>query len=560
MKRTLTVNLNNVVFHIDDDAYEMLQTYLAEISRHLSVDERKEVMNDIEARIAELFTERLQKSKNVINLDDVNEIIGILGKPNQFGDAEDDETDNEKSDSKSDKKKARRFYRDPENAVLGGVAGGTAAYFGWDVTWVRIGLVVLTLISAGNFIPIYLLVWIVAPKAVTASQRLEMQGEDVTVDSIKSEINNLKNFVESDKFKQSTETIGERLIDFLRIIFKIIFGFVGGVLGFVGIVLAGALVLALIVLIFDPNLIPGFAPKFWTDFSLVTPDKAVLLVIALLLVVGCPLFMLVYWAIRIITGRKYATKTTSLVILILWFAGLFMLYSFSAKTFIHWNKFGRNNWTFSSTESNSPIKEEIRTVNPFQQIEISGNIELILTQDSVRKVLISAPELLLPYIKTEIKGSKLDVYCEKGFMNSKIKLYVSTDSIFSLVANGASSIKSTSAINSSTFSLELNGASKASLDLSVLKNINLDISGASYADIDGSVPNLFIEVSGASKVDADQLNAQNVKVETNGASSAKVYAIESVDADASGASSIRCEGSPKNEKKFSGPGSNITVK
>ena len=74
MKKTLTVNLNNIVFHIDDDAYEMLQTYLADVARHLSEDEKKEVMNDIEARVAELFTERLQRNKNVVNIEDVEEI------------------------------------------------------------------------------------------------------------------------------------------------------------------------------------------------------------------------------------------------------------------------------------------------------------------------------------------------------------------------------------------------------------------------------------------------------------------------------------------------------
>lgn len=111
MKKTLTVNLNNVVFHIDDDAYEMLQTYLSDVEKHLSDDEKKEVMSDIEARVAELFTERLQKNKNVVNLDDVVEIINVLGKPSQYADGE-EETD---APPRSEKKRARRYYRDPEN-------------------------------------------------------------------------------------------------------------------------------------------------------------------------------------------------------------------------------------------------------------------------------------------------------------------------------------------------------------------------------------------------------------------------------------------------------------
>jgi len=131
MKKTLTVNLNNIVFHIDDDAYEMLQVYLADVARHLSEDEKKEVMNDIEARVAELFTERLQKNKNVVNIEDVQEIINVLGKPSQYADGEDTP---DTPPVNAEKKKARRFYRDPENAILGGIGGGIAAYFGWDVT------------------------------------------------------------------------------------------------------------------------------------------------------------------------------------------------------------------------------------------------------------------------------------------------------------------------------------------------------------------------------------------------------------------------------------------
>src|SRR5665647_1786465 len=148
MKKTLTVNLNNIVFHIDDDAYEMLQTYLSEISKYFESDEeKKEIMNDIEARIAELFTEKLQKNKNVVTLIDVQEIIEIMGKPSQYADEDDEETEAPKLDKKQ--QKSRRFYRDPENSILGGIAGGLAAYFGWDVTLIRILMVIAVFVGIG---------------------------------------------------------------------------------------------------------------------------------------------------------------------------------------------------------------------------------------------------------------------------------------------------------------------------------------------------------------------------------------------------------------------------
>ncbi len=84
--------------------------------------------------------------------------------------------------------------------------------------------------------------------------------------------------------------------------------------------------------------------------------------------------------------------------------------------------------------------------------------------------------------------------------------------------------------------------------------------GASRADIDGSANDLNIDVSGASKVDADELKAQNVVVEASGASKANVYAIQSIDAPASGASSIGCEGNPKFQKKSDSMGSKVSIK
>jgi phage shock protein PspC (stress-responsive transcriptional regulator) len=159
MKKTLTVNLNNVVFHIDDDAYELLQNYLSAVEKQLSEDERKEVMSDIEARVAELFTERLQRNKNVVNKEDVEQIIEVLGKPSQFG-GEESETETQSETGKQDKKRSRRFYRDPENSVLGGVCGGLSAYLGMDVTLLRIIFIILVFVGVGMIIPVYLIVWL----------------------------------------------------------------------------------------------------------------------------------------------------------------------------------------------------------------------------------------------------------------------------------------------------------------------------------------------------------------------------------------------------------------
>jgi phage shock protein PspC (stress-responsive transcriptional regulator) len=557
MKKTLTVNLNNIVFHIDDDAYDMLQTYLSEIADHFkSDDEKKEIMNDIEARIAELFTEKLQKNKNVVNLADVQEIIEIMGKPSQYAD-EDEQAEAPKSDKKQ--QKTRRFYRDPENAVLGGIAGGLAAYFGWDVTLIRILMVALVFLGVGVIIPIYLVVWLVAPQAITASQRLEMQGEDVTVESIKAEMNNVKNYMESEKFKESATTIGEKLMDIFKLFFKVVFGFVGAVLGIVGVVLIGALILLLFFLIFEPAVINGFAPDIVSNWSVITPEKMVMLIVSLILVVGCPIFLLIYWAIRIVSGRQNNSQTASWVVLILWLAGLFMFYSVGANTFIRLHNNDGFRYSINWGDNDSPVVDEVRDCDPFNSVEVSGNIELTLIQDSIQNVTLSSPSDYLSRIITKVENGTLKIYTEQFFMNRKIKVDISSNSLTGLVASGATKIETKNQLVAPEFTVELNGASKADMDLNVLGKFVVQIKGASKMDLKGTCETFKVKGSGASKINAKNLIAKNVDIDVSGASHARVYASENIKIDASGASEIVYFGSPKKVKKSNHIGSTIRM-
>jgi phage shock protein PspC (stress-responsive transcriptional regulator) len=557
MKKTLTVNLNNIVFHIDDDAYEMLQTYLHEIADHFqSEDEKKEIMNDIEARIAELFNEKLQKNKNVVNLVDVQEVIEIMGKPSQYA-GEDEEPATPKSDKKS--QRSRRFYRDPENAILGGIAGGLSAYFNIDVTLIRILLVVLVFIGVGFVIPVYIVVWFVAPEAVTASQRLEMQGEDVTVESIKTELNNAKSYVESDKFKQSASRVGVRFGEIMRWALKILFGIIGAVLGIIGIVLVGALLVFLFLIIFDPTLINGFAPEIFSNCSIMTPEKMIMLIISLILVVGCPIFMLVYWAIRIVSGRREHTRTASWVVLILWLAGVFMFYSIGANTFIHLRHRDGNPFSITWTDKDSPLNEEVRTVEPFNSIEVSGNIELILENDSTQKVTVSTQEDYMPKVITRVENGVLHIYAEHIFLNRTVKVNVSSDSIRSIKASGACQINTESELVLPELSLNLTGACQVDMDVKVAGLCFLDLTGASQANLSGTANQLKVEGTGACQIDAEDLISKSADVNVTGASQADVYASEKLDAKATGASEINCKGAPKTINKNTNVGSEINV-
>ncbi len=195
MKQTYSVNLGGIAFNIDDDAYLELRNYLQQIEAHFANEEEgKEIMADIETRIAELFQEQTKGSKQVIDLKDVREIIKILGDPAEIGGPENGGSSGRRESFGPSGH--RRIYRDSDNRVLGGVCSGMGAYWQLDTLVFRIIFVVAFLVF-GIGLVLYLVLWIVIPEAKTAAQKLEMKGEPVNVSNIgktvKEEFRNVRN-------------------------------------------------------------------------------------------------------------------------------------------------------------------------------------------------------------------------------------------------------------------------------------------------------------------------------------------------------------------------------
>ena len=141
MKRTLTINISGTVFNIDEDAYEKLQAYLLDINRYFGSDpEGREIIMDIEARIAELFQEKTKTGGNVVTIQHVDEVIEVMGRPSDFA-AEEEEDEEPTTQKKRTFHTGKRLYRDPEHQVLGGVCGGLGAYFNIDPVIFRLAFV-----------------------------------------------------------------------------------------------------------------------------------------------------------------------------------------------------------------------------------------------------------------------------------------------------------------------------------------------------------------------------------------------------------------------------------
>lgn len=179
MKVTVSINLGGYAFTIDEDAYESLQDYIRSLEREFEGEESaREIISDIESRLAELFRQKLSNYKQVISVEDVREAAGVLGTPEAISGNDEAEKIPHAS---------RRIYRDPDNRLLGGVSSGLAAWFDINMWLVRF-LFILLACGGGFGVLLYIVLWVLLPEAKTTAQKIEMRGEPVTIGSIKESV------------------------------------------------------------------------------------------------------------------------------------------------------------------------------------------------------------------------------------------------------------------------------------------------------------------------------------------------------------------------------------
>lgn len=149
MKKTVSVNIKGSNFLIEEDAYELLQDYLDRLNTALKNESgSKEIIEDVELRIAELCSEKLSEFKTVVELEDIEDILNTLGDPSMYLDEESEEGSQEQSyESSSNQSSERRLFRDTENAVIGGVCQGIANFMNIDVVIIRAIFVVILLFA-----------------------------------------------------------------------------------------------------------------------------------------------------------------------------------------------------------------------------------------------------------------------------------------------------------------------------------------------------------------------------------------------------------------------------
>ncbi|AEM69205.1 phage shock protein C, PspC [Allomuricauda ruestringensis DSM 13258] len=313
MNKTININLANTLFHIDDDAYNKLRRYLESIRRSFSGTKGSdEIIADIEARIAELFLEKMENERQVITHKEVDQVIEVMGQPEDYMVDEDIFEDEPKRTHAEPASRAKKLYRDIDHKYIGGVCAGLEHYLGIDALWVRLIFILLAVFTSGFGLIAYILLWILVPEAATTSQKLDMRGEPVNISNIERKVkegfDDVAEKVKSvdydkvgNKVKSSSKTFFDTIGDIILFLFKVFGKFIGILLIIIGAsTLVGLFFGLFTVGMFDAVQLPG------VDFyEIVNTSGAPVWLVSILLffAVGIPFFFLLYLGLKILVNN-----------------------------------------------------------------------------------------------------------------------------------------------------------------------------------------------------------------------------------------------------------------
>jgi phage shock protein PspC (stress-responsive transcriptional regulator) len=427
MNKTVNINLGGLVFHIDEDAFQKLTNYFEAIKRSLSnTSGQEEIIKDIEIRIGEIISEKHTSDKQVISLRQVDEIILIMGQPEDYRIEGDEPIDMEPNYTNT--KITKKLYRDEENAVIGGVLAGLGHYFGVDKAILRVILLIMVFAWGTGFVA-YIILWIAMPVAKTTSEKLEMRGEPVTISNIekkvREEIETLSGKIKSTDFegvKRGLKSNGNKLKDSFGEIIGSLINIFAKVIGALMIIASIAILVVFLigVLAFGTTNFEGFPFHSFIELGNFTDYPIWFFGMLFYLAVSIPSVFVLLLGVKIVSPTsKSIGSIAKYVLLSIWIITIGILISIGVKQASEYAYDGR---VYEKQTINLSSKDTLYIKfinNDYYSKDINDYKEFNVTKDSLNQDVVYSNSIsfqiektdeLLPYIKInkEAKGNSFE--------------------------------------------------------------------------------------------------------------------------------------------------------
>ncbi len=420
MNKTVNINLGGMFFHIDEDAYQKLTRYFEAIKRSLSSSNgQDEIIKDIEMRVSELLNDKQKSEKHVVGLKDVDEVIAVMGQPEDYRIDNDDDQPNQKTNFNSTSERGtKKLYRDKEGGLIGGVLSGLGYYFGIDKVWLRV-ILLIAIFFYGTGILAYIILWIVMPEAVSTSEKIEMKGEAVTISTIEKKVREEFDTV-SEKFKNvdfdkvgnqvksGADRVGSSFGDFILTILKIFAKFLGVILIMSSLTTLVLLFIGVFTLgttsVIDLPWQGFIESGNFTDYPIWTFG------ILMFLAVGIPFFFLLLLGFKLVSPAiKSIGNIAKYALLAIWLIAVGLAISLGVKQATEFAVEGR------------VVQKEKLNINPTDTLfvkfknndyyskNINDHHDFIITEDSTDTKMIYSNDVHITFLKTDEKTPYLQI-------------------------------------------------------------------------------------------------------------------------------------------------------
>jgi phage shock protein PspC (stress-responsive transcriptional regulator) len=457
MNKTVNINLGGMFFHIDEVAYQKLSRYFEAIKRSLNNSNgQDEIIKDIEMRIAELFAEKHSNGKQVISLRELDEVIAVMGQPEDYR-IDNDDNEDPKTNFSNANKSVKKLYRDKDGGMIGGVLAGLGHYFGVDKVWIRIFFLILVFVYGTGFLA-YIILWIVMPEAVTTSEKLEMTGEPVNISNIEKKVRaefdnvseKLKN-VNYDEMGNQVKTGADKIASNAGKVFMSIFNVFAKVLGVILIFSALPVLVMLLIGIFTLGT-SAFVEFPWSDFIQAgnfSDFPVWTFGLLIFFSIGIPFFYLMILGFTLlITNMKSLGNVVNYTLFALWIVSIALLITIGMNQMMEYSTQGRTVSKQTLTMDPQDTLQIKFTHNDYFAKNVNEQTDFQVAQDSADQSVLYSNNVRFtiektdenaPYLQIEkkAKGRNLGVAKEKAekikysfkFKNNQLILdnYILTD-------------------------------------------------------------------------------------------------------------------------------------
>lgn len=545
MQKTINVNLAGRIFYVEEEAYAELDHYLQEVKQHFSkFEDSAEILADIEARIAEQLLEGAKETSPIVNKQAITQVIHTMGKPSDFADAEDGlKEKNSETQHNSHTGGQKRFYRNEDDHILGGVASGIASYFDTDALWIRLLFVASTFLG-GYGILIYVVLWIIVPKATTLSEKLEMNGSRITLESLEKSIK--EKIIHNPKAKQGARQAAEAFRPAASKVGHGLSWLVQVLLRMIGLAFVITATMGMIGLLIGGTAFVTGSTSAYTEFPLrdfLGLPQFYAAIFAIFFIIFVPLLFLLLGGLSLAALKSRFSRPAVIALIVLWATAASVAAGLAARNAPRFEAFMQDQPAYQ-------VKSTTRTVDSYTKLSVSNGLQVELVQAAAPSLTISAVQGDQDRIQTSVANDTLTItkkdtqnrwcfFC----MHPRPRVTVTVPSLSDIRLENATRLH-TAEFKTPLLHIAAQNGSSADMQGLNSDTIELLASNASSLTLSGTTTQLTIQAQNAGVVHGENLKAETVKAQAENASRITVQPTQRLEAFAQNSSRIYYVGAP----------------